>query len=168
MVNIVTSPVQESADDPRSANPVILDKQPLNGSLASGVQAHGGGISMGVVGLLIGAVATSPLIALVGLVGGIAAGTVFLDQRKTSTNPIVQNADKTPLKRHPAGNVPVARGPESAIGVANAPRVVTDTRHETDPRPVAGGIAFDASFNEFEAVTPKPTGKHSPLRRKNI
>ena len=166
MVHDVTSPVQEPAEAPGSADPVTRDKQALFGPLASGVRTHGGGISLGVVGLLIGAAAASPLIAIVGLVGGIAAGTAFLDKKNGQTNPIGQSTAKTLSPRRLSGDRPIAAEPESEISGSPAPPQISG--RASNALPVAAGIAFDDSFHESEAGSPKPTANLHPKSRKAI
>jgi|SRR5579872_3604277 len=157
MAERITSPVNEPADDSRSASPVIRDQQPLHGPLAAGLGAHQAGIGLGVVGLLIGAIAASPLIAVVGLVGGVAVGTVLLDSRPSRANPLRPDAQKTPDQRRELANARAEQGASTRVARTAA---VGDNKTVQPP-----GIAIDHSFDESEGVTPRPAGKRGPLPR---
>lgn len=99
MTENVTLQIQKSTGNP-SAPVTTRDKHPFTGTLATIAQSHQAGLGLGIIGLLVGTLAASPLIAIVGLIGGIAVGTA-LDRNKCPTNPIGQ-APQTIPERSPA------------------------------------------------------------------
>lgn len=138
MVEHTQSKPQQSAD----ANPVARQIRPNHGPLAGSVQDHVAGLGLGVVGLLIGAIVASPVLAAVGLIGGAAAGTVFLDRRKDRGNSNACHADSTPS----AGRQP-SDSPTTAANLST-------------------GTGCGPNFSQIEMpVGPGPTAGHQKPNR---
>jgi hypothetical protein len=162
----ITFQAENSAEDARSESHSARDKQPLHGPLATSILAHGGGIGLGIAGLLVGAFVASPLVAVAALLGGIAAGTLFLDHGNSRTNSLAQSADITPGQSLPGEDGPIVA--DAAIAQSQAPRQITGTPREGVSLPIAGGISFDAAFDERQDVNPSPAGNRQAPRRKTI
>ncbi len=90
----------QNAPDRRDFSAPVHDKEPLFGPLAALAQSHIGGIVLGLVGLLLGSFADSPLFAVAGLLGGFAAGTAFIDKNEGQSTPISQEAIALRTRRH--------------------------------------------------------------------
>jgi hypothetical protein len=90
MTESIASLAQNAAD--RSPSGSAPEQRGLGGSIAGLIRGHKAGIGIGVVGLVIGTLAASPLLAMAGLAGGIAAGTVLLDSRKRSPNLVAHDS----------------------------------------------------------------------------
>ncbi len=166
MENETPFSAQDSAADARPESNAGRDKQPLHGSLATSILAHGGGIGLGIAGLLIGVLVASPLVAVAGLVGGIAAGTLLVDHRQNRSNSLAQTVVSTLGQRLPAEDRPIAA--DAATAESHTPRQNTGTPREAVSLPIAGGISFDGSFDERQDVGPGPTGNLHPARRRTI
>lgn len=105
----------KSADKP-SATLLTRDKHLLTGAMATSAQTHQAGIGLGVLGLLVGALTANPLIAVVGFLSGITAGTVF-DRNKSPADPVGQNTEPDG-ERQPATALATASADVSAVAFA--------------------------------------------------
>ncbi len=145
------SRAHEPAAEPRLTTGVTGTRQALNGPLAASVQSHAAGIGLGVVGLLIGALAAgSPLIAVAGLVGGIAAGTVFFDRQQRDINSIAHDPQMTPSRGHTSPESP----PVTTASNALLASIVADYDHDCSDETPAVPAPVPASVG-----TTKPTNR---------
>jgi hypothetical protein len=150
MTDRIASLAQNAADKSTAAN---ASGQTPAGSFAARVRGHKASIGMGVVGLVIGAIAANPLLAIAGLVGGIAAGTVFLDSRKQGANSVAHDST-----RHSG---PCQLGDPDAV----QPAAAADFSRTLCHPPAPGHIALDAAFDACDPDSPKPSGNTPASRR---
>jgi hypothetical protein len=155
MTESIASLAQNAADKSSSANAPAQHGLPLDGSFAGLLRGHKAGIGIGLVGLVIGTLAASPLLAIAGLAGGIAAGTVLLDSRKQGTN----------LIAHDATSSSNSRGEPGAHDAAIQPTTTTDISRTFCHPPAPGTIAFDSAFDACEPDSPKQSGNTQASRR---
>src|SRR5690348_2428041 len=102
---------------------------------------------MGVVGLILGAFTANPLMAVAGLVGGLAAGTILLDGHKQEANSISHDSTPGSDAGRLAGN---------SDATQKAPS--TDISRTFCHPPAPGTIALDTAFDACEPESPKPSG----------
>jgi hypothetical protein len=153
MTERIASLAQNAADKSSSANTSAQRGLPLVGSIAGLIRGHKAGIGIGVVGLMIGTLAASPLLAIAGLAGGIAAGALLLDSRKQVPNSVAH--DSTP-------------GSDSSLRSADSDATTASDISRTFCHPPAPGtIAFDRAFDACEPDSPKPAG-NTPASRRQI
>jgi len=155
MADRIASLIQNAADKSLPADASAQRGLPLAGSFRRLLGGHRAGIGIGVVGLMIGTLAASPLLAIAGLVGGMAAGTLFLDGRKQGANSVAHDSTAGPDSSRRSGAPYATMQPEST----------TDISRTLCRPPAPGEIAFDSAFDACEPDSPKPSGNSSPSRR---
>jgi hypothetical protein len=94
------------------------DKVPFTKALATSFQSHPIGMSLGIVGLVVGTLTASPLIALAGLISGITAGK-FVDRNTTTSDSGWRDSETTPDGRSIVSNTSRASSAATAGGVAD-------------------------------------------------
>jgi hypothetical protein len=112
------SPDSNSVGAP-AGNVLPTDKVSFTKVLATSVQSHPIGISLGIVGLVVGTLTASPLIVLAGLIGGITAGK-FVDRNTMTTDARWRDSETTSGGRCPATDTTPASSAATAPGVADA------------------------------------------------
>ena len=131
----------------------------------STVQDHKGGVGLGIVGLLIGIAATSPLFAVTGLIAGIAAGTILLDRRDdrfvaASSHDVSLIPDNCVS---PGNGLAPAAPTSPGLSETELPAVIaTNDAHQ---RLVATGIRLDGDFAGPDATAPDPRGSYPRAKR---
>jgi hypothetical protein len=157
MTERLASLAQNAADKSSAPNASAQRGLPLGSSIVGLLRGHKAGIGIGLVGFVIGTLAASPLLAIAGLAGGIAAGTVLLDSRRQRANLVAHDATQ--------GSHPIGQSGASQATVQ--PAKTTDISLTFCHPPAPGTVAFDSEFVACEPEGPKPSG-NSPASRRQI
>lgn len=157
MVKNTESQLPNATGIAQPAGPLADDKEPLFSPLAAQAQSHIGGIVLGLVGLLLGAFADSPLFAVAGLFGGFLAGTALIDKNGQQSTSISPEAIALRTRQHQPDN---AAAPMRDTGLATRDNAPGSRAEAVDL--AAAGVRLDTTFSQLDSsATPKPTGKPS-------
>jgi hypothetical protein len=148
--------------DGGSAGPTGLEHETLTRRAAGVARDHKFGIGLGILGLLIGGAFGSPLLAVIGFLGGLGAGSALLDGHKEPPTAVGQELSAAPMRRSNSipSEMPILDGLEPAA------RAIQRAQSDIGPDTAAADVRFDSAFGDSDSsIRPVPTGKP---RKRNI
>lgn len=142
--------------DDRSAGEAGLGQGTFARHATAVVSGHKFGIGLGIVGLLIGGIVGSPLLAVIGFLGGFGAGSTLFDARKNSTTPVSQEVAADQGSSRGSGRTPSQMVNYRGEGSKVPPFTMADVDFKTGT--ASPDVTFDASFSDAHPDIRPPTG----------